>query len=258
MPNTDVFKTHDIVVSIPERIINKQLAHLQECELVRKQLVISRTADRAKRTWAYKVHAPDEAEAVTNGSDDCLIAVIQPQVTIAESGMTLVFRLAMKSGLFRYSDAFGSTSIKIENWVYAFDVRLNLKEIQEDHARRNLAVPPVVQEKLAKFRNSMFTVQSLFMDFQHNQFATINTAQTETGGNNLAAKELGAFMAFWVGSLKGSDNPFVLGYRAYLPSSQKKLNLFRRLSGYKRSAMRPAKSACFRLKRKRSLTVIQT
>lgn len=206
MSNTTIFEKHDIVVSIKLDSINQQMNLLQAMDVIARRLVIARSQDD-NGNFHFRV-LKDVKEV--KDDEDFLDAEVVPKTAIQRSGTTVVMLLELKSGVFEFYKGRKKLHFDIKDWVYGFDVRLALQDIRQEHLKKGAAIPDTVVEKLEKFSNRMFTIRSLFMDFQSNTFATQNTAYTKTA-NDSVTESLNTFMSFYFGSLN-KDNPFVLGY----------------------------------------------
>jgi hypothetical protein len=107
------------------------------------------------------------------------------------------------------------TSYDMRGWSYGIDVNMDLAAIAKEDIARKVAVPPNVRDQLTQFTDNMFTVNSLFMDFESTdllQFSPMHSTAGAAGDPGLDA--LALFMQFYLKSLVTSGNPYILGYSA--------------------------------------------
>ncbi len=143
-------------------------------------------------------------------------------VSVAGSMSTVIFNINMPSGSFTYYEGFGPNAtqhvINFQNWVYAFDVNLNLQQIAQADVQSSTVVPPVVQQILQNFTADQFSISHLFMDFQNADIARYDPTRTTMpmpDGSTITPGQLTQWqnaIENYFTSLAGSANPYILGY----------------------------------------------
>jgi hypothetical protein len=133
-----------------------------------------------------------------------------------------VLTVRMPSGTFVYWTGVGPKAVKntieFADWSYAFQVSLDLRTIEQEALKASAAVPPEVKAHLQNFSSDMFTVRHLFMDFQNANLAAFDPNRTRMAfpdGKPLSAGQLTQFqnmLQTYFATLRGTDNPYVLGY----------------------------------------------
>lgn len=210
--NTDVFQDYDMVVSMSEDLINSQLIHLTQLGTIRSSLIMQQIPHPKTKSFTYKIL--DDASSI-NKDLGYINAEIIPQISIPTGGTKLTLLIKLLSGeaqLWIGEGPFAKlTKTPIDNWVYAITVNMNLKNITGDI--KNLKIPANITKQLTHFTEDMFTVNSLFLDFESSVLDTFDPAATTVGkAGDEFLKALTFFMSFYFTSLKTSGNPYVLGY----------------------------------------------
>jgi hypothetical protein len=212
MKNTDIFQDYDMVVSIPVATLNDQLNLLTVLDVIQSQLILVQTV----KSGQYVYEVLDAASSIPPNCA-CINAQVRPSVTIGESGTNITFVLNFTGGDALFWVGEGPlaqlTSYAMTGWSYGIDVNMALATIAKDDIATNVAVPPNVRDQLTQFTDNMFTVNSLFMDFESTnllQFTPVHSTAGAAGDPGLEA--LALFMQFYLKYLVTSGNPYILGY----------------------------------------------
>ncbi|KAA5547820.1 hypothetical protein [Adhaeribacter rhizoryzae] len=137
--------------------------------------------------------------------------------------------LKFKEGIFSYWSGHGRNQIikqvHINGWILAFSVHLNIAQFAQDYVKDSKAVPPEILDKLTKFDDTMFSIQSIFLDFENSDLSTYNDLQSDipitadASGAPISISEanqirdtFNGMLRVWLLNHKGTDNPFILGY----------------------------------------------
>ena len=144
--------------------------------------------------------------------------------SVFDNPRSISFILNMKEGVLKYwKGGHHPTpeSIPFTDWQYAFEVNLDMQQINQQSIENHEKIPPVVKGILKSFTDDMFSIQSLFMDFQNADLAKLDAKHTKTGTSTdpMAVMNLDAAIRTYFKNLKGSDNPYILGYSINAHSS---------------------------------------
>lgn len=184
-----------MVAAITEDTINSELERLWKT----KEVLRSFTFEKGKQRLQVKLDPPTvQFGAYANDPYDVL------------------FRLHLREGTFTYwkLDAGDPELVNatVDNWVLAFKVNTDLKGIAHDAVRRHAYVPDQVKAQLDRFRENMFTIEHLFMNFQSLDLGRIDLPHTVTGNlPETARTRLGEFLIAYLQDRWKAGNPFVLG-----------------------------------------------
>ncbi len=107
----------------------------------------------------------------------------------------------------------------------AFKVNMNLGQVaHESLGKPGGAIPPQIQAILSEFTPSMFSIQSIFLDFQNSDLTTFDEMNSSLVLKRLDGtvpdpqelgfirENFGKMMGAWIAQFRGADNPFILGY----------------------------------------------
>jgi hypothetical protein len=200
----DTLNGFDMVAAISQKAINSQFEDLFY-------------GDTFPQTWTLG----DESSA-------CMMTanLAPPTVTLAVSGKpnTVILMINMLNGTLTYWVGHGPSStqsqVNFQNWVYAFDVNVDFLSIESVDISTGTGIPAVVKDTLNNFDSSMFTIQSLFMDFENSNIANYDPSLSHLplpDGSSLSSNpslmaEFQLTLQDYFISLKGTDNPYILGY----------------------------------------------
>ncbi len=126
--------------------------------------------------------------------------------------------LTFQSGTFEYWHGHGRNQVTktsdIKGWKIAFSVHLNIAQIAQDYIKGSKAVPREILDMLTKFDDTMFSIQSIFMDFQNSDLSTFNDLKSKLPDeiDNEVKDNFNQMMRLWLLNHKGTDNPFILGF----------------------------------------------
>lgn len=218
MKNSEIFQNYDMVVSIPVSTINAQLNHLVRLGVIRQQLMLVQTIENGN----YRYEALDSAsqipmDAAGNPKYAYVNSEFLPAVAISDSGTSITFILNFQAGTACFWEGEGPLAqlqaFDMRGWSYGIDVDMDLATIAKDDIARNFAVPANVQDQLRQFSDEMFTVNSLFMDFESTDLLRFNPTYSQAGtAGDVGLQALTTFMQFYLTNLVKAGNPYVLGY----------------------------------------------
>ena len=135
--------------------------------------------------------------------------------------------LTLDSGTITTWTGFGHNATEVKYNVagtrIAFKVNMNLGQVaHEELGKQGGVIPPTIAKILQDFDPSMFSIQSIFLDFQNSDLTTfdeLNSNLVFTGppGSDPSAlafikENFGKMMGAWISQFKGTENPFILGY----------------------------------------------
>lgn len=190
---------YHLVTAITQDTVNFQLRQLWKRNVVKKTLDIT--------LGGLELHAELDAPTVSFGMTD---------------QRTVLFSLRMKRGTFVYYAGWGPSapkkSLDFEDWVYTFRVNMNMAEIERQALLNKVEVPAAVKAMIHEFDASKFTIRHLFMDFQNANLATfeptLSTIKLPPGEEHKlpATLQLSDTLQHYFSSLKGTDQPYILGY----------------------------------------------
>lgn len=202
----------DIIASITQDTINYQLSHLFKTGVIHHQL---------------EVVAESKPEHMKTPVDVTLSAkMAAPTVEIIDGDghrPRLMFCLHLTHGTLASSLM---ENLEFSDWMYAFTVDLDMKEIERKALAEHRRIPLDVKAHLEAFAAEMFSIQHLFMDFQNADLASFDRARSRCplpdswgGGDLLTSSDPGlallqlTLQAYFRG-LAGGDNPYILAYAA--------------------------------------------
>jgi hypothetical protein len=157
----------------------------------------------------------------TGISIDARLAPPEVSLLVPDTTATVLFLLHLSSGSFSYYEGFGPkakpNTVPIKNWVYAFRVNMNFAALAADALKKgNLS--EVVRRSLSAFDSKMFTIKQLLLDFENCDIADFDPTHTSmplpdgkpASPNTITQWQTG--LSNYFKSLKGTGNPYVLGY----------------------------------------------
>lgn len=218
MKNADVFNDYDMVVSVTEDTINAQLTHLVKTGTINPEFVLVQEIEND--AYVYKL-AQSVTEVPVDASGDptasYIDGLIVPQVQISQSGTDITLVLAFRGGTAYFWSGNGPmaqlTKFDMTGWSYGIDVDLDLVGIEKDDIGKKIAVPDNVQAQLSGFMDNMFSISSLFMDFESTDLVRFNPVHSDAGSSgDPGLQQLVLFMNFYLKNLQAQGNPYVLGY----------------------------------------------
>lgn len=217
-PNARVFDDYDMVVAVPQRVINDQLARLQASGAIPGRLVLVQHADGQGNFTYEALQSPDQIPRGPDGTPTlaCIDAAVRPRIAIPASGTLVTLVLDFLSGTAWLGGGFGPLAgvrqYDVAGWSYGVAVTLDLAEV----ARENVGhVPASVQAQLGAFMDDMFRVDHLFLDLDAADLLRFDPAATGTGpAGDDGNRQLAAFMQFYLRDVARGGNPFILGYAA--------------------------------------------
>jgi hypothetical protein len=204
----------DLVYAITQELINDQIAYLSVVE------------EKIATTWkAYlNIDAPADPPFV----DATLGIPVVSLLTGDSSSRKVKLRIPFADGTFAYWKLNYQKKIhgvptaeraeaQLAGSALTLTANLSLAELAPQLEQKLGRVPQHVLDQLTKFDESMFEIQHLFLNFEDADL--IDSYELEAGG----AKDLNApevidqfkdVLKSYIEGLKGSSNPFILGYIA--------------------------------------------
>jgi hypothetical protein len=210
-PNT--LAGFDLVFAVTQQTINHQLATLSAFEVL-------------PSTWQVSLNSKDPTKPPKL---DAVLGI--PYVDLVSvgdaSGRMVLIHFPIVSGTLSYfefdytntDDEGKPTSIlkndSIDGWDLSFKVNLDLAGLEQRLIADHKAIPPEVKQQLTAFDESMFDISHLFLNFENaNLVDTFDVKGADTSALNApeVVKQFKSMLDVLLKKLKGSDNPFILGY----------------------------------------------
>ena len=220
VPDPGVFADYDMVVAIPQRVINQQLQSLQASGAIPSRLILVQHVDDAGNFTFEALASSDQIPRDPDGrpSVACIDAQVLPRIDIPASGTLVTLVLQFLSGSVWTGGGFGPLAGVQEHdatgWTYGVAITLDLAEVAREAVGTN-AVPPAVQQQLNGFMDAMFRVDHLFLDLDSADLLRFDPAATHVGdAGDDGARQLAMFMQFYLRDVSRGGNPFILGYTA--------------------------------------------
>ncbi|MFD0586509.1 hypothetical protein ACFQZE_00735 [Paenibacillus sp. GCM10027627] len=221
MKNNLIFEQYDMVVSVTQKTINDQLTHLMQMDVIRPQFIVAQGIDLVAKNYTYQVL--ESADEIPKNGDGTPInayidGMIHPQIDIVENGSNIVFVLHFLSGTAYLWNGVGRfaelVAYDMTDWKYGVSINLDLKTVEKDALSKSNAVPDLVKNQLYNFIDNMFSVSSLFMDFESVDLLRFEPAHTDTGkeAGDSGCQQFILFMQFYLKELQEKGNPYILGY----------------------------------------------
>lgn len=216
MYGPQVLENYDIVVSIEQQAINRQLAALAQQGVIPNRFRVRQDTDD-QGNYSYVVYAQsgdlpkDGSGALTSSFID---AAITPQIQIIDSGTMVNLVIAFGEGVASFIKGGRTFTHDTNGWSYTLAVNLNLLELQQTDIAAGKAVPDLVRHQLTQFTGAMFDIRHLFLDFNSSDlthFDPTGTAAATADGAG-AVQDLTLFMQFFLVQIKTAPNGFILGY----------------------------------------------
>ncbi len=197
MPLQTTMKGFDIVYAITQKALNTQLAVLAGSTIPTKIVIGD----------------PDTFGAELTGT----IAAPTMNFTTSISDLhTAYLNIRFTDGIFSYYQGHGSnqvlTTCHVAGWIACFNVKLNIAQIAQDYIKVTKAIPSDILRKLTAFDETMFTIHSIFIDFEDANHCTYDASKSSVGNDAEIGKKLGDLLRVWLLNHKGTNNPFILGY----------------------------------------------
>jgi hypothetical protein len=218
MKNTEVFNDYDMVVSVTEDTINAQLKQLVKMGTINPEFILIQEIEGGE----YRYQVADSISEVPVDSQgnpklSYIDGQIMPQVQISQSGTDITFVLEFLGGSAYFWTGYGPaaqlTKYDMTGWSYGVDITLDLAAVEKDDIGQKIAVPKNVEEQLKGFLDNMFSVSSLFMDFEATELVRFHPAHSGAGDSGDAGlQQLVLFMNFYLKDLQAQGNPYILGY----------------------------------------------
>lgn len=193
---------YDMIAAITQSTINMQFDLLWE----------GAASHHRKMSWEFE----DEELGLTfkfNGDMDA------PEVflgTPLSPHFSLQLSIKVPKGNLSYTTLKGKHYYDIENWIYVFDVNVDLKKIEKETLKNNKSVPDVVTNMLDNFDESQFNINHLFMNFQNSNIANYDENKSKFPGlDKMSPTVLALFqtgLSNYFKNLNDPDNPYILGY----------------------------------------------
>ncbi len=209
-----VFDKFDMVVSMTQATLNRELLKLLRTNTIKSTLIIYREPVSESENYNYTVcdsfhDVPPDVEYLNTN--------IRPQVEINNTGVSILFKLDMLTGDFAYWKGNGIHAtlekVSINNWSYAFSVRMDLFRLSGELESNGLDVPELVKNQLEAFSTNMFAINALVLDFGSTDLLDFDSGKTTVGNEDEAIKpEIAGFMQTYFNWLLRTGNPYVLGY----------------------------------------------
>lgn len=204
MPINTTLTGFDMVWAITQNAVNSQLEWLYYGDMIPNKVKIGDMND------------PDGTGIEIDG-------IIDPPEMDFDTGEAKQARLKLlfNDGMIKYWKGHGPAatvvSERIAGWEIAFKVRLDIAQLAHEHLTSDepgkKVIPPEILKILTQFKSSMFSVQSIFLDFQNSDLTTYDDINSHIKTkNNYLATNFGITVGGWIKGFKGKDNPFILGY----------------------------------------------
>ncbi|MDF3834179.1 hypothetical protein P3W85_14615 [Cupriavidus basilensis] len=219
MKNPEIFNSYDMVVSLPLKTINDQLTHLTKMGVIHSDLVLSQSENDAG-DYTYSIfNNPNDIPLGPDGTpaEACIIGQIIPQVKMAASGTNITFVINFREGSAYFWHGHGPAAklkkYDMSGWKYGINITLDLQAVEKEDLAKNIGVPDLVKNQLYHFMSNMFTVNSLFMDFESTDLMRFDPVHTSTGeAGDDGMEQMVLFMNFYLKDLVAKGNPYILGY----------------------------------------------
>jgi len=210
----DYLTGYDMVTAITQNTINSQLRKLWAEDVIRQHLDL----------------VLDEDEGVNLSAD---IAAPTVSLDVAGSQHRVIFNLPLVSGSFtRWKIVKGRPvleSLPIENWVLAFEVNMGIAQIERsylDAGKDKGTIPKEVIKSLENFTDDHFNISHLFLDFQNADLSNLDQARTVMPNlKPTESQQLTELLNAYIRNLKGTDNPYILGYSVATKDPSKTANI---------------------------------
>jgi hypothetical protein len=193
----------DLVWAITQDTVNSQLEWLQLCGAIPDSVVIGDL----------------ETDGLTIGGSGEDRATIAPPTLDFDTGNARSARMQISftGGTASHYSGFGPKAVVVKvpiaGWCVAFTVNLNLAQVAHEQLLTAGKVPEEVRKILTAFDPSMFDVQSIFLDFENSDLVNYDPGHSIIGTDDAFVKQnFATVLGAWIGSHRGQDNPFVLGY----------------------------------------------
>jgi hypothetical protein len=217
MRPSEIFRYFDMVVSIPEKTINKQLFQLSSTGIINNNIRI--VQEFTEGTGQFQFRALDPLEQVElNNMGTPLNAFIdinvEPQLVIRNDGKMITLKLKWVDG-----DAWLWTGDKtkrnlkcfeVPGLEFSFDVNLELKTLDDEDINNSLKINDEAKLKIHNSNLDFYNVTGLFLNF-----GTSNLDIPALDSSSVAPnfqEQLKTFLAFYLKSLSKTGNPYVLSY----------------------------------------------
>jgi hypothetical protein len=216
--NSHVFDEYDIVVSITEKTINRQLTRLVEMGAIKQDLVLSQSIDKNGNYVYRELNSSEEIPRDAQGTPigACLAGAILPQIKISQSGTNVTFILNFQSGAAYFWVLDSPPRLQkydITGWKYGLSIALDLKAIERDDIGKKIKVPRLVEQQLTQFLERDFEISHLFLDFDSVDLLRFDPISTNTkDAGERGNQQLAQFMQSYLVNLIKQGNPLVLGY----------------------------------------------
>jgi hypothetical protein len=144
-------------------------------QTIKSEFVLIQTVGTVGGKPAYVHQVGDSASDIPRDSDGnptvaCIDGQILPEAVISESGTSITFVLRFRPGTAWFHVGNGPlaalTKYEMTGWSYGIDITLDLIAVEKEDINNTIVVPPLVESQLTGFLDNMFSVSSLFMDFQ--------------------------------------------------------------------------------------------
>jgi hypothetical protein len=193
----------DMVWAITENTVNSQLSWLQDSGLIPNKVKIGDLD-----TDGIAIGGTGEDEATISAPTVDFDTGVPKQVKLI---------ISFTGGNVSYYSGFGrNATVKkqpVAGWKLVFNVNLNIGQIGHDYLIAGKNIPPEILKILTQFDPSMFSVQSIFMDFENSDLTTYNTLESVIKTDEpFVQQNFATSVGAWITSHKGADNPFILGY----------------------------------------------
>ena len=222
MPRKDL-TGFDLVWAVTENTVNAQLNWLMEGGLIPRAI---RMGD---------LNTDGIAIGGDEGTDDeCILALPTPAAPLLDfdTGQAKLGHLflTVEKGTATTWTGFGASARQVKYDIagsrLAFNVNLNIGQIaHEDLSKPGGRIPPEIGKILQHFDSSMFSIQSIFLDFQNSDLDTFNenvsvirlaqggvSADEHDPSVSFLRQNFAKMMGSWISKFRGADNPFILGY----------------------------------------------
>ncbi|WP_426435848.1 hypothetical protein [Bradyrhizobium genosp. P] len=202
---------YDLVYAVSQRTINNQLELLSALSV----LPTSWTAADPEGFWAIdlKVGAP-AVNAVTGNAGARAL-----NVTFPFTGGTMTYSSLGRDGSGKPSVV--KNTIPMAGWGLRVSVNMSLAEIAQADIAAHKLIPDAVKRQLTAFTVDMYDIRHLFLDFEDADLILDSYEFVPAAGVKIAdlvspnvITQLRAVVQGVIETLRGSNNPFILGYTA--------------------------------------------
>lgn len=221
--NNQIFNSCDMVVTYTEDLINDQFQALQSplMAVIPNTLAILQEVG-ANNNFVYTVYDNNaDSDFKQKKENNAYISgTYVPEVKIRESQSNIpetIFTLTFSSGTAKFWEGRGRLGqwqeFPMDGWAFTFQVNLKLAELAAADIANHQAIPQLVKEQLTAFTTDDFTINHLLLDLESADLDNFLLDESNAGqAGQTGLQDLQDFMKYYIGNLKNSEHPYILGY----------------------------------------------